>query len=378
MTPTELGRWLQLTLAPGQNAACLKLLWQAAGSLEGLAALAVVETDGIMLSPAALSTFLAWQQGSQDPVVDARVQQALRWAGEPGHRVLAYGDADYPPLLYACVDPPPQLFIRGEAARLSLPQLAIVGSRHPTVDGRRLARQFSRELAERGWQITSGLALGIDAESHEAALATAAGTLAVLGSGIDNVQPVSNRRLAAAIAANGAVVSEFPPGAPAQAWHFPERNRLISGLSHGVLVVEAAERSGSLITARLAAEQGREVFAIPGSIRNPLTRGCHRLIRQGAKLVERVEDIMEELPALLAWQRAQSSGQPQAGALSPSRELPAPQAALLAHLGFDALPIDALLLRTAQPVEELLPLLLQLELAGLIEVRVDGYVRCSA
>ncbi len=149
--------------------------------------MAVVETDGIMLSPAALSTFLAWQQGSQDPVVDARVQQALRWAGEPGHRVLAYGDADYPPLLYACVDPPPQLFIRGEAARLSLPQLAIVGSRHPTVDGRRLARQFSRELAERGWQITSGLALGIDAESHEAALATAAGTLAVLGSGIDNV-----------------------------------------------------------------------------------------------------------------------------------------------------------------------------------------------
>jgi DNA processing protein len=204
------------------------------------------------------------------------------WLAEPGHRRIARGDADFPALLAAIADPPAELFVTGDASTLHLPCLAIVGSRNPTKGGMQNAFEFARFLGRNGFCIVSGLAAGIDAAAHRGALAVGARTVAFLGHGIDTVYPAANRELASEIAAHGALVSEFPLGTPPMRPLFPQRNRLISGLSLGTLVVEAARHSGSLITARLAAEQGREVFALPGSIHNPMARGCHRLIREGA------------------------------------------------------------------------------------------------
>jgi DNA processing protein len=419
MPTHHLQRWLQLTLSYPCNAARLKALYERAGSLDVLLTLPADVLLTLGAQADALKVWQHWQVGIVTAKVAAKVDSALAWAAQPGHHILVYGDAHYPPLLYACSDPPPQLFVDGNPSLLSLPQVAIVGSRHPTADGRKLAQRFSRELAESGYQITSGLALGIDVESHLAALAQGATTIAVLGSGIDLITPPSHQRIAAQIVVQGAVISEFPPGTGAEPWHFPERNRIISGLAHGVLVVEAAERSGSLITARLAAEQGREVFAVPGSINNAMARGCHRLIRQGAKLVEKVEDILEELPALVEWERsierervvgrmvgrmvertegrAEVSAPLRAAKLASTRKAPVhaatdksrplpnlqfellPQYAeqVLAQLAYDPLPLDSLALATALAIEQLLPCLLQLELSGIVEARASGYVRLS-
>jgi DNA processing protein len=209
-------------------------------------------------------------------------------------------DGRYPPLLREIPQAPPVLFVHGDPDCLRVPQLAMVGTRNPTPSGRETARQFAAHLAGAGMIITSGLALGIDAAAHQGALAGGGRTIAVMGTSLDRVYPAKHRDLARAIAERGALVSELPTGTPALAENFPRRNRLISGLALGVLVVEAALQSGSLITARLALDQGREVFAIPGSIHNPLAKGCHALIRQGAKLVETANDIVEELGALAA------------------------------------------------------------------------------
>ncbi len=213
-----------------------------------------------------------------------------------GTRLLPLSDPLYPPLLRQIPDPPIALFVRGDATLLSEPQLAMVGSRNPSVEGRRNAEEFAEYLAKCGLVITSGMALGIDAASHKGAL-KGGKTVAVWGTGLDKAYPPRNRELAEEIIAKGVVVSEFPPGTPPLPTHFPRRNRIISGLAVGTLVVEAAKQSGSLITARLASEQGREVFAIPGSIHNPMARGCHRLLRDGAKLVESAGDILEETGA---------------------------------------------------------------------------------
>ena len=222
----------------------------------------------------------------------------MEWLSQPGNHVVHFQDAAYPALLKQIADPPPLLFVRGDRDYLAQPQLAIVGSRNPTHTGRALAREFAAHLASFGLTITSGLASGIDGAAHQGAIEAGGTTLAVTGTGLDRVYPARHRDLAHRVAENGALVTEFPPGTAPLAANFPRRNRLISGLSLGTLVVEAALRSGSLITARSALEQGREVFAIPGSIHNPLARGCHALIRDGAKLVESGEWVQPGDPVL--------------------------------------------------------------------------------
>jgi DNA processing protein len=382
MQDLALQHWLQLTLGWRINAAQLKTLFTRAGSVQALRHMPPPAYADLELSEQASISFAAWQRGAIEDQTRRMVDAALAWAIQPGNHIIPYGAADYPHLLSTCLDPPPQLFVQGRMPVLQLPQLAMVGSRKPTADGRRLARRFARELVDYGYQVTSGLALGIDAESHEGTLEGQGVTIAVLGSGLNRVYPPSHAKLARRIAETGALVSEFPPDTVAHAWHFPERNRIISGLSHGVLVVEAAERSGSLITARVAAEQGREVFAIPGSINNPLARGCHSLIRQGAKLVESAADILAELPALVAWERDQLPSAPRCAAETkaevPAAALPAHAGRVLEHVAYDPVSVDSLALRTALPMPELLGCLLQLEMLGLVSAREGAYVLGSA
>jgi DNA processing protein len=266
----------------------------------------------------------------------------LEWLHRTGHHLLALTSPNYPPLLATIPDAPPALYVRGSLEVLTTPQLAIVGSRHPTASGRDTAFRFAAHLARCGLVITSGLAEGIDGASHRGALAAAGATVAVCGTGLDRVYPEAHAELADAIAENGALVSEFAPRTPPRREHFPQRNRLISGLCLGTLVVEAARQSGSLITARCASEQGREVFAIPGSIHNPLSRGCHRLIRDGAKLVETADDILTELRMpLAAVIAAPDTPRAQLHAREGDR-LDKEYEILLDALGFDALAVDAL------------------------------------
>jgi DNA processing protein len=299
-----------------------------------------------------------------------------RWLDQPRHHLLACNDDRFPPLL-SDVDPcPVALYVDGDVAALQHPQLAMVGTRNPSPQGRQNARDFAECLVQRGLAITSGLAAGIDAESHHGALRGASGrpgaTLAVLGTGIDIVYPPGHRPLASAIAASGALVSEFPLGWPARRAHFPQRNRLIAGLSLGTLVVEAATRSGSLITARLAGDLGREVFAIPGSIHNPVSQGCHWLIQQGAKLTQNAADILIELSFPGA---AVTPGLPAADA--GRGRLPAPgmdkdHKILLDALGFDPADTDTLVLRTGLKPEAVSSILLILELEGYVQAAPGG------
>ena len=281
----------------------------------------------------------------------AGIAAALAWAAQPGKRILTLADADYPQALLTCADPPVLLYLCGRAELLNRRALAIVGSRNPTPQGAADAGAFGRALGEAGLTVVSGLALGIDAAAHRGALDTAGGTVAVIGTGADRIYPEKNRELALAIARDGAIVSEFALGTPPLAANFPRRNRLIAGLASGCLVVEAAARSGSLITARLAGDCGREVFAIPGSIHSPLTKGCHQLIKQGAKLVESAQDILEEL----RWP---------APAVRPEAPADAAGTALLAALGHHPCAIDTLVVRSGLTPDALIAMLLQLELEG--------------
>ena len=223
------------------------------------------------------------------------IDNDLAWLSQNNNYAITFNEANYPYQLKEIADPPPILFVRGNPDLLAAPQIAIVGSRNPSASGEETAFNFAKTLSQHGFTITSGLALGIDAASHRGALSAKGYTIAVAGTGLDRVYPARHKDLATEIVNTGAIISEFPPGTTAKANHFPRRNRIISGLCQGLLVVEAAKQSGSLITARMALEQNREVFAIPGSIHNPLARGCNALIRQGAKLVETTQDILEEL-----------------------------------------------------------------------------------
>ncbi len=294
------------------------------------------------------------------------------WLAAANRRLVVWGSPDYPPLLATIADAPLVLFVEGTAAALSLPQLAIVGSRNPTQLGRDTAQQFAEHLAAAGLAITSGLALGIDGAAHRGALAAGGRTVAVLGCGLDVVYPREHAGLAAEIAASGALVSEMPTGTPPLRHHFPRRNRLISGLSVGTLVVEAALQSGSLITARLASEQGREVFAIPGSIHNPMARGCHRLIRQGAKLVETADDIFTELGALLAGLRAGAHVEAPDVQEDSGPALDKDYEILLDALGFAPAGIDTLVARTGFATDVIASMLLILELDGRVAQQPGG------
>lgn len=296
------------------------------------------------------------------------VDEDLAWLERPGNHLLRLDDSRYPLLLRQIPYPPPLLFVHGDPDCLRLPQLAIVGSRNPTPLGRETAQRFAAHLAECGLLITSGLALGIDAAAHQGAL-TRGRTIAVMGTSLDRVYPAQHRNLAHAIAERGALVSEFSIGTSPAAGNFPQRNRLISGLALGVLVVEAAAQSGSLITARLANEQGREVFAIPGSIHNPLAKGCHALIRQGAKLVETAEDILEELGALAATTRETASAPP---ATVPPAALDQEYRQLLAAMGDEPVGIDLLVDRCGLTAEAVSSMLLILELEGYVAAIPGG------
>ncbi len=300
---------------------------------------------------------LAAAVGAPGPQTEERLAAAQAWRqGGPDRHVLTLGDPRYPPLLLQTADPPVLLYVHGRPELLAQPALAVVGSRNPTAQGRDNARAFARQLADDGLVVVSGLALGIDGAAHEGALAGAAGTVAVVGTGLDRVFPPAHHALAHRIAEGGAVVSEYAPGTPALAENFPRRNRIIAGLSLGTLVVEAALRSGSLITARLAAEAGREVFAIPGSIHSPQSKGCHSLIKQGAKLVESAADILEDLAGVRP--KAVSAGVPEGDPL-------------LEALGHDPVTLDALQARTGWPAAELNARLLELELDGRV-ARLPG------
>jgi DNA processing protein len=295
-----------------------------------------------------------------------------RWLAGPCRRLVTWGSPSYPALLAEISDAPLVLFVEGDSAALSLPQLAVVGSRNPTAIGRDTAAQFAGHLASAGFAIVSGLALGIDAAAHRGALEGGGHTIAVLGCGLDRIYPAENAALARQVAARGALVSDLPTGTAPMKQHFPRRNRLISGLSVGTLVVEAALRSGSLITARLAAEQGREVFAIPGSIHSPLSRGCHRLIRQGAKLVEAADDIFTELSALLAGLRPGNRAEEPDAHQDSGCALDKEYEILLDALGFESAAVDDLVARTGFEAGAVSSMLLILELEGRIAQQPGG------
>jgi DNA processing protein len=353
MERAELAAWLRLTLAPGLGSHAARQLLKAFG----LPA-AILEQDVATLTQVV-------EQGAANalrrapPDFERHIDATLQWLQQdPAQRALVtLGDPEYPAALLQIEDPPLLLYRLGRPLSEARTALAMVGSRNPTAQGLQNARQFARALAERGLTIVSGLALGIDGAAHEGALegapADAMATIAVVGTGLARVYPARHRELAHRIAERGALVSEYPIDMPPLPENFPRRNRLISGLSEGTLVVEAALQSGSLITARLAAEQGKEVFAIPGSIHSPQARGCHALLRQGAKLAESAQDVLEELRLAPAVPR-DAVDEPAEGEEDP----------LLSAMGYDPVGLDALIARTGIPAPQLQATLLELELAG--------------
>jgi len=363
----ELAGWLRLSLTTGIGDGAARRLLAAFGLPENVFA----QTHDALRQVVTAAQADALQQPPQG--LQAQIDQTWQWlqpAPEDGvtRRLVTLGDAGYPASLLEMADPPLMLYVLG-ADTFDLTQLghsiAVVGSRNPTPQGAANARAFARALGEAGLPVVSGLALGVDGAAHQGALEAAGdaprlATVAVVGTGLDRVYPARHRELAQRVARQGLIVSEFPLGTPPLTQNFPKRNRLIAGLARGTLVVEAALQSGSLITARLTSEQGKEVFAIPGSIHSPQSRGCHALIRQGAKLVESVADILEELPALSAGgAAAPTATNGDAGAVPAAREEP-----LLDALGFDPVSLDALSARTGWGAAALQARLLELELDG--------------
>jgi len=352
----DLASWLQLALTPGLGAAAIRGLLAQFGLPEKIFAAPRAQLERIV-GPAAAALLRS------DETTAAAVDNALRWAEAPGHAVVTLADAEYPKLLLEIADPPPLLYAVGRLELLARPALAIVGSRNATAQGMRNAEQFAAAFSAAGLTIASGLAMGIDAAAHAGGLTGEGSTLAVLGTGVDVTYPRQNAPLAARIAESGLLLSEFALGSAGAAHHFPRRNRLISGLAQGCLVVEAALASGSLITARAAAEQGREVFAIPGSIHSPLAKGCHALIKQGAKLVESAEDVLAELTAF----RRTATASTRAPSPVQAGEDP-----LLAHMGFDPVDVDSICARSGLTVERVCADLLRLELGGRVAALPGG------
>ncbi len=361
----ERALWLRLVLTPGVGTGTALSLLRAFGLPEGIFSAGTAQLTRVAGSEAA--TRLA----AADPARDAVVAAALDWAQAPGRHLVTLADPSYPKRLLEIGDPPPLLYVAGDPGVFAQPSLAVVGSRHATAAGEGNARAFAEVLAGAGLVVVSGLALGIDAAAHRGALDCPGGrTVAVVGTGLDTVYPTENRPLADQVIARGALVSELPLGTVPQRGNFPRRNRLIAGLALGVLVVEAAARSGSLITARLAGEFGREVFAIPGSIHSPVARGCHALIKQGAKLVESAEDVLGELR--LDPQRTSRAAAAPPGAKGAAADAPAEATDLLAALGWDPASFDELSTRVEREPGSLREALLEAELAGIVERLADG------
>lgn len=356
MTREELSSWLRLTNVRGLgNRTVLKLLkaFGAPGHVLG--------ASRATLSHAIGETLAAAIAAPQDETL---IERTLAWAVEPRHAIIPLGEPSYPQSLLTIPDPPVLLFLVGNVALLSRPALAIVGSRNPSAQGIDNARAFSKSLGKADLTIVSGLALGIDAAAHEGALGNSGSTIAVLGCGINVVYPKTNRALFERIASEGLLLSEYGLDVPALPAHFPARNRIISGLARGCLVIEASLSSGSLITARVAAEQGREVFAIPGSIHSPLSKGCHALIKQGAKLVESSHDVLEEL----------QYDRTQIGERTPDH--PKPASPLLDAMGFEPVHLDILCSRLNLTPDVVSAMLLELELEGRVVAASGGrYLR---
>ena len=326
---------------------------------------------------AAIAAVDEWHKRGVASAIAQHARRDQDWLDAQQVMLVSMLDPVYPPLLLEIADPPPVLYVWGDVDCLAQPQLAIVGSRRPTAQGCRDANDFGSTLAQAGFVITSGLALGIDAAAHRAALEAGGKTIAVLGHGIDRIYPAQHRELAEAVRQHGALITEFPLGTPPKATHFPSRNRIISGLSVGVLVVEAALKSGSLVTARLAAEQNREVFALPGSIHNPVSRGCNALLKSGATLVQGVEDILNELHG---WTSPSPLIPPSSGSTTrpiATITIAADQRPIYDAVGFQPTPLDIIIDRAQQPLPAILVALAELELAGLIENRAGNYLRCA-
>ena len=363
----DLSYWLALHKASGIGPATFNQLFEH-----------FQKPDTLFNSPQALKQLdlaparrLAVQQAIQEPDWQA-VEQALRWSEAPENHILLLTQAEYPELLKQIHAPPPLLFVKGQLNVLNDIQLAMVGSRNPSVDGHETAWQFAHHLARSGMVITSGMALGIDAQSHYGALEANGKSIAVAGTGLDRIYPARHKKLAWQLIEQGAIISEYPLGTGPMKHNFPQRNRIISGLSVGTLVVEAALKSGSLITAQTALEQAREVFAIPGSIHNPLTRGCHQLIKSGAKLVETAEDILEELSSLMI--ASQLGSVDTHDTIAPSNTgqnnhslLPKIQQQILKQIGFNPVSIDTIISRSGLSAAEIN--------ANLVLLEVDDYIQ---
>jgi DNA processing protein len=314
----------------------------------------------------------------RDAVLDwGAADAAIAWQGV-GRTVVTLLHPDYPKLLRTIATPPPVLFVHGDTTTLSAPQIAVVGSRNATPNGIETAHLLANELSAIGFVVTSGMARGIDTAAHRGALANAGRTIAVFGCGVDRIYPSSNARLAEEISENGALVSEFPLGARPEPWHFPLRNRIISGLTAGTLVVEAGLASGSLLTAQSALEQGREVFAVPGAIRNPLTKGCHALIKQGAQLVESTEDVVTALPYHCVPTLDLHADPHPRSETTPDSVTDSEAEVVKRALGYEPVDVDTLLMRTGLTLKVLSSILLRLELGGNVRALAGGYYELSA
>lgn len=389
MSDEERYAWVRLTLEPGIGPVTARHLLVAFGLPQDIFSASASSLMKVVTQKQALQL-----AGPVDPAMHAVIERTFEWLARPGHHIVTLADDHYPALLLDTADPPSLLYVDGDPGILAQPSIAMVGARSATPGGTDNAFAFARHLADAGWGIVSGLAQGIDAAAHEGALASSAAlpTIAVMGTGINRVYPAGNKALAMRIRERGALISELPLDTAAVVHQFPRRNRIVAGLSRGVLVVEAAQRSGSLITARLAGENGREVFAIPGSIHSPLSRGCHALIRQGAKLVETADDILEELSRggsapvapTPAGSKRGTSRNTTASARSTQARVAQPAVAagdlivdpgqqrLLDTMGHDPVSMELLLVRLGISVGELAGQLTELEMLGKIVRLPDG------
>jgi DNA processing protein len=374
--------WLQLAFTPYIGAESFLALHRHFGSARAALAAPVDAVRGLLRQKQALRDW-----GRDNPLALKAVEAALNWEAQPDCRLMLLSDEDFPLMLTEGITPPPVLFLRGNTTLLQRPAVAVVGSRHATPQALRIARDFGEAISEQEIAVVSGMAAGIDAAAHQGALAGAGGTIAVWGTGIDRIYPPANKNLAYQIAERGLIVSEFPLDTRPLAGNFPRRNRIIAALAQAVLVVEAAPESGSLITARLAAEMGREVMAVPGSIDNPHSKGCHKLIKEGAKLVECLDDILQECPQLLQKaplssysiykERNESSA---ADATEPLQTAERPSETadesgkdeLLAAMGYDPVHPDSLAQSLGLPAADVYARLLELELDGQIAAMTGG------